>query len=79
MYNFSEPIMSWLTSFMSDRKQSIQINGEKSDWTSVISGVPQGSIIAWPLTFLLFVNDLPTATESDVMLFVDDTKQVEVN
>ena len=36
MYNFSEPIMSWLTSFMSDRKQSIQINGVKSDWTSVI-------------------------------------------
>ena len=27
MYNFSEPIMSWLTSFMSDRKQSIKING----------------------------------------------------
>ena len=65
--------MSWLTSFMSDRKQSIQINGVKSNWTSVISGVPQGSIIG-PLTFLLFVNDLPSVTESDVMLFADDTK-----
>ena len=72
MYHFSEPIMSWLTSFMSDRKQSIQINGVKSELTPVISGVPQGSIIG-PLTFVLFVNDLPSA-ESDVILFADGTK-----
>ena len=73
MYNFSEPKISWLTSFMSDRKQSILINGVNSEWTSVILGIPQGSIIG-PLTFLLFVNDLPNATESDVMLFTDETK-----
>ena len=45
----------------------------KSEWTSVISRIPQGSIIG-PLTFLLFVNDLPSTTKSDVMLFADDTK-----
>ena len=45
----------------------------KSEWTSVISRIPQGSIIG-PLTFLLFVNDLPSTTNSDVMLFADDTK-----
>ena len=43
-----------------------------SDWGLVISGVPQGSVIA-PIFFLIYINDLPNNLKSTVRLFADDT------
>ena len=31
--------------FLADRKQRVVIDGKKSDWTSIESGVPQGSLL----------------------------------
>ena len=73
MYNISESIISWIESFVHNRKQAVQISGTKSKWTVVKSGVPQGSILG-PLLFLLFINDIPSLVNSNVMLFADDTK-----
>ena len=39
-----------------------------SDWAPVISGVPQGSVIA-PILFLIYINNLI----STVQIFADDT------
>ena len=47
-------------------------NGVKSFLTEVEFGVPQGSILG-PILFLLFINDLPNATDFYVKLFADDT------
>lgn len=48
------------------------LEGELSDSTRVISGVPQGSVLG-PILFLFYINDLPQSLQSNVRLFADDT------
>ena len=43
------------------------------EWTAVISGVPQGSVLG-PLLFLTYINDLDNGLISRVSEFADDTK-----
>ena len=47
------------------------VDGELSEFVSVDSGVPQGTVLG-PLLFLLHINDLPQNVSSTVRLFADD-------
>ena len=49
------------------------MNGGKSSWVEVLSGIPQGSVLG-PILFLHFIDDLPDSIEDLVKIFADDTK-----
>ena len=62
----------WIASFLRDRKQSVVVEGEKSEYVEVLSVVPQGSVLG-PSLFLLYINDICDNLSSTVQLFADDT------
>ena len=49
------PLLSWIESYLLDRKQRVVINGCCSDWRDVCAGVPQGSIMG-PLFFIFILT-----------------------
>ena len=52
--------------------QRVVVNGQFSEWLSVDSGVPQGSILGL-LLFILYVDDIRSVVQtSSLRLFADD-------
>ncbi len=72
-YGINGTIADWIRSFLSDRKQRVLVNGCASGWAPVTSGIPQGSVLG-PLLFLIFINDMPDAVHSTLLMFADDAK-----
>jgi len=74
-YGIHGNLLSWFTSYLSDRRQRVLIEGQSSPWLPVLSGVPQGSILG-PALFLLYINDMPNVLNSDteMALYADDSK-----
>ena len=64
-------IEKWLI----DRRQRVVVDGEVSNWKSVLRGVPLGSVLG-PILILIYINDLDDDITSTVLKFADDTKCV---
>ena len=61
-----------IKSYISDRRQIVVVDGEKSDITDIKAGIPQGSRLG-PLLFIIYMNDIINDIESDILIFADDT------
>ena len=68
-HGIGDGIIDWIEQWLTDRRV---VDGEVSNWKSVLSGVPQGSILG-PLLFLVYINDFDDNITSNVLNFVDDT------
>ena len=67
-------ILRWITDFLTTWHQCVVVEGHKSDPFSMISGVPQGSVIG-PLLFLILLGDIDEhVATSFVSSFADDTR-----
>ena len=70
-YGIGGTTLNLINAFLCFRQQRVVVNGVKSDWAPVVSGVPQGSVLG-PLLFSLYINDISSDTESEIRLFADD-------
>ena len=68
----SGKLLTFFESYLNNRKQRVILNGFYSDFSSIESGVPQGSVLG-PLLFLVYINDLEKSIKSNVRFFADDT------
>ena len=72
--DFNIHIRCWVTDYLTDRYQTVVVNGESSQPAPVISGVSQGSVLG-PLLFLIYINDLTKISLADgskLALYADD-------
>ena len=70
-YKIDSLVMNWIRSWLTQRTQSVVVNGFSSPPVSVLSGVPQGTVLG-PLMFLLYINDIANGISSSIRLLADD-------
>ena len=72
-HGMGNSIINLIEQWLTDRKQRVIVGGEVSSWNSVLSGVPQGSVLG-PILFLVYINDLEEGVTVSILKFADDTK-----
>ena len=72
-YEITDIALKLLKSYMSNRKQYVKYNVNKSGFKEIKTGVPQGSSLG-PLLFCIYINDLSTISNTlKCIMYADDT------
>ena len=71
-FGISGQIFGLTSSFLSNRRLQVVLDGKSSQEYLVNARVPQGSILG-PTLLLLYINDLPDDVICDIAIYVDDT------
>ena len=71
-YGISGQIFGLISSFFSNRRLRVVLDGKSSQEYPVNAGVPQGSILG-PALFLLYVNDLSDDVICNIAIYADET------
>src|SRR6266516_4247025 len=67
--------LNWIEDWLRGRRQRVVLSGEKSNWTDVTSGVPQGSVLG-PILFIIYINDIDEKIVNRFWKFADDSKML---
>ena len=78
IYGFDDHAITWMKSYLNNRKQLVEIEGKRSSTQDMPLGTPQGSRIS-PLLFICMMADLDLWTQDCVLSnFADDTHRAFV-
>ena len=67
-YGISGNVQNWILSFLLGRTQTVVVNHNDFTPSQVISGIPQGSVLA-PLLLVIYINDLSDEITSHIYLY----------
>ena len=83
-HGIGNDVINWIEKWLTHRKQRVIVDDEISNWKSVLSGVPQGSVLGPILCFniyiyiiiyiYIYINDLEDDISSKVLKLADYTK-----
>ena len=72
-YGLDDNAVAWFNSYLTNRKQFVEVEGVKSEISDISTGVPQGSTLG-PLLFIIYMNDINDVSNLfETILFADDT------
>ena len=73
-YGCDNNVLEFFYSYLNDRKQRVKVENNFSEWSTIVKGVPQGSVIG-PSAFNVFINDVfhVTVKSADTDATVEQT------
>ena len=75
-FGINDKVLSWIKSYLHERKQKVKLNNFYSDDLDLLYSVPQGSVLG-PLLFTMYVFPIKDVIYKDIFtyhLYADDTQ-----